>query len=187
MARKLGERVARLQSTHLVTGSGTGQPKGLIHGKTGVELADDTDGVTYDDLITFIHSVDPSYRNGAVWAFNDQSLAAIKKIKDSHGDPIWRPADADMATSTGGGVLLGYPVVVDQAFANIDVDNNTVNWGAFGNLAEGYVIRRVRDIQLIVDPITRMASNREVQYAVYARMDAVPQNPHAYIALTGEQ
>lgn len=187
VARKLGERVARLQSTHLVTGSGTGQPKGLVHGKTGVELADDTDGVTYDDLITFIHSVDPSYRNGAVWAFNDQSLAAIKKIKDSHGDPIWRPADADMATSTGGGVLLGYPVVVDQAFADIDVDNNTVNWGAFGNLKEGYVIRRVRDIQLIVDPITRMASNREVQYAVYARMDAVPQNSHAYIALTGEQ
>jgi predicted phage gp36 major capsid-like protein len=40
-----------------------------------------------------------------VWASNDASLAKIKKVKDSHGDPIWRPADADMAVTTGGGVL----------------------------------------------------------------------------------
>jgi HK97 family phage major capsid protein len=185
VSRKLGERIARLQSTHLVTGTGSGQPLGIVRGLTGVEIAVNT-GITYDDLITFIHSVDPAYRDGSAWAFNDATLAVIKKIKDSHGDPIWRPADADIATGTGGGTLLGYPVIVDQAFADVSLSSNTVNFGVFGNLSEGYVIRRVRDIQLVVDPITRMASNRQVQYAAYARLDATQQNTHAYSALTGQ-
>lgn len=186
VSRKLGERIARLQSAHLVTGTGSGQPLGISTGLTGVEIAANT-GIVYDDLINWIHSVDPAYRDsGTVWAFNDRTLAVIKKLKDSHGDPIWRPADADMATTTGGGTLLGYPVIVDQAFPDVNLSSNTVNFGVFGDLVEAYVIRRVRDIQLIVDPITRMVSNRQVQYSAYARMDATQQNTSAYIALTGQ-
>lgn len=185
VSRKLGERIARIQSTHLVTGSGVGQPLGIVTGKTGVEIAANT-GVTYDDLITFIHSVDPAYREqGCRWAFNDASLATIKKIKDSHGDPIWRPADADMATDAGGGNLLGYPVTIDQAFPNISLASNTVNWGVFGNLNEGYVKRNVKDFTLIVNPWTR-AANGQVEYTCWARMDATQQNPFAYITLTGQ-
>lgn len=184
VASKLGERIARIQATHLVTGSGSSQPKGLIHGKTPVTPAAGT-GIVYDDLITFIHSVDPAYRNGARWAFNDQSLAMIKKLKDSHGDPIWRPADADMGTTTGGGVLLGYPVTIDQAFPDIDIDNTAINWGAFGDFREGYVIRRVKDVTLVVDPYGR-AANGQVQFTAWARMDGNVQNPNSYIALSGK-
>lgn len=182
---KLGERIARIQAQHLVKGSGSGQPKGLIHGLTGIELGDDTKGVTYDDLVNFIHSVDPAYRDGAVFAFNDKSLATIRKIKDSHGDPIWRPSTADMGTALGAGTLMGYPVVIDQAFDDLVVDNNTVNWGAFGNLRAGYVKRNVRGITVVVNPWTR-AANGQVEFTAWARMDGVPQNTNAYVALTGE-
>jgi HK97 family phage major capsid protein len=187
VSRKLGERIARIQAVHLVSGNGAGQPLGISYGLTGVEIAADTAGITYDDLVTFIHSVDPAYReNGCRWAFNDTTLATIKKIKDSHGDPIWRPASADMATETGGGTLMGYPVTIDQAFPNVDVDANDVNWGVFGNLQEGYVVRRVRDVQLLVNPYSRMA-NRQVEFTAWARMDATQQNTNAYVALTGEE
>lgn len=187
VSRKLGERIARIQSTHVVTGTGVSQPLGIVTGLTGIELADDTAGITYDDLITFIHSVDPAYReSGCRWAFNDTTLATIKKIKDSNGDPIWRPLNADMASDTGGGTLLGYPVTIDQAFPDVDVDANTVNWGVFGNLNEGYVIRRVKDVQLIVNPWTR-AANGQIEYTAWARMDSTQQNINAYVALTGEQ
>ena len=184
---KLGERIARIQAPHLVTGTGSGEPQGITDGLTGIEIAADGNGVTYDDLITFIHSVDPAYREtGCRWAFNDASLATIKKIKDSHGDPIWRPASADMGTETGGGTLLGYPVTIDQAFPNISVASNTVNWGVFGNLSEGYVVRRVKDVEVLVNPYSRMA-NRQIEFSAWARMDAVQQNVNAYVALTGEQ
>lgn len=185
VSRKLGERIARIQAPHIVTGTGNEEPQGLLTGLTGIELAANT-GVTYDDLITFIHSVDPAYReNGCQWAFNDQSLATIKKIKDSHGDPIWRPADADMATDAGGGTLLGYRVRVDNSFPDLAPASNTQKWGVFGNLSEGYVIRRIRDVQILVNPYARM-SYRQVEYSAWARMDAVQQNTHAYVALTGQ-
>lgn len=188
VSNKLGERIYRIQAPHLVSGEGVKQPLGLVTGLTGVEIAADTAGVVYDDLIHFIHSVDPAYREmgNCRWAFNDGSLETIKKIKDSNGDPIWRPDQADMATATGGGVLMGYPVTIDQAFDDIDVDNNTQNWGVFGDLREGYVIRRVRDVALLVNPYSRMA-NRQIEYSAWARMDATQQNTNAYIALTGEQ
>lgn len=187
VSAKLGERIARIQSTHLVTGTGANEPQGIVHGLTGVELADDTAGLEYNDLITFIHAVDPAYRaTGCRWAFNDTTLSTIKKMVDSNGDPLWLPSDATMGSDLGGGTLLGYPVTIDQAFPNIDVDANTVNWGAFGNLREGYVIRRVRDVQIIVNPWTR-AAYRQVEFTGWARMDAVQQNTNAYVALTGEQ
>lgn len=184
ISNKLGERIARLQAGHLVTGDGSGKPKGLVHGRTPVQTAANT-GVTYNDLVTFIHSVDPAYRFNCKWAMNDASLAAIKKLVDSHGDPLWRPADADMATATGGGTLMGYPVVIDQAFPDMDVDDSTDLWGAFGDFREGYVIRRVKDIEILVNPYSRMA-NRQIEFCAYARMDAVPQNLNAYIAISGK-
>ncbi|MEV6879743.1 phage major capsid protein [Amycolatopsis sp. NPDC051128] len=188
VSRKLGERIARMQATHLVTGTGVKQPLGIATGLTGIELLADTAGVTYDDLINFIHSVDPAYRANARWAFNDTSLATIEKIKDSHGDPIFRPADANMGTSAQGGsvgVLLNYPVTIDQAFPNISAADNTVNWGVFGDLVEGYVRRTVKQYEVLVNPYNRM-SNRQVEYTAWARMDATQQNTNAYVALTGE-
>jgi HK97 family phage major capsid protein len=184
VAKKLGERIARIQSTHLVKGTGSSQPLGLIYGKTGVEIAVNT-GVTYDDLITFIHSVDPAYRENAKWAFNDASLATVQKLKDSNGDSIWRPLTADMGFGLGGGTLLGYPVVIDQAFDSMSNSSNTVNWGAFGDLQEGYVVRRVRDLVLVVNPWTR-AANGQVEFTAWARMDATVQNANSYVALTGQ-
>lgn len=193
VTRALGTRLARIQAVHLVRGTGVNEPQGIVTGLTGIELADDTAGVTYNDLVEFIHSVDPAYRDGAMWGFNDASLKTIEKITDSNGDPIWRPLNATMGTGAQGdggkvgqsGTLLGYPYFVDQAFVDIDVDDNTDNWGVFGNIREGFVIRRVKDVTILVNPYSRMA-NGQVEYTAWARMDAVQQNTNAYVALTGE-
>lgn len=184
VSRKLGERIARIQARHLVTGNGVHQPLGIVYGLTGVEMS--SGGPTYDDLITWIHSVDPAYRGpNCRWAFNDTSLATIKKLKDSHGDPIWRPSNADMATGLEGGVLLGYPVTIDQAFGDIVGTNGADdNWGVFGDLREGYVTRRVKAITIIVNPWTR-AANGQIEYTAWARMDATQQNTAAYTVMAG--
>jgi len=186
LSRAMGVRIARAQSAHFVTGNGSGQPKGLIHGKTGIEIAADTAGIEYADLVTFVHSVDPDYRPGAVWAFNDSTLATIRKLEDLNGRPLWMPSDAGLEGAMPGGSLLGFPVVIDQAFPDVDPDNNTVNWGAFGNLREGYIVRRVQAVQVIVDPYSR-AKYGQVEYTAWARADGNVQNPNAYVALTGEQ
>lgn len=187
VSRKLGERIARIQARHLVSGTGVDQPLGIVTGLTPV-AATGTDNITYADLLTWIHSVDPAYRDGARWAFNDTALAVIENIRDSNGDPIWRPADANMSTNTEGGssgTLMGYPVTIDQSFGDFDITSGTaVPWGVFGNLSEGYVRRTVKDVEILVNPYNRM-SYKQIEYSAWARMDATQQNTNSYIVLGG--
>lgn len=189
LSKLLGKRIRRMQAVHHVRGTGVGEPQGLITGKTGIEIAADGDGITYADLVNFIHSVDPEYREGGncSWAFNDQSLKRIRQLKDADNRPLLQPAaQAGIAGAPGGELLLGYPVTIDQAFPDFVANDNSINWGVFGDLEAGYVNRRVRDIQLVVDPWTR-AKNRETEFTAWARMDGVQQDTYAYVALTGEE
>lgn len=181
--RVLGRRIARLQATHWVTGTGSGQPQGITLA-SGVSDTWTAAAPTYNDLIDAIHSLDSEYRPRAKWAFNDTTMALIEKIVDSNGDPIWRPLGALIGDSPSNGQLLGYPVVIDNSFPDY-TDGSGNKFGVFGDLKEAYVIRRVRDVQLIVDPYTR-AWNGEVQYWVWARADGLVQNDCAVSVLKND-
>lgn len=185
IARKLGQRIQRNVAGDFVTGTGVGQPLGIVTGLTGVEMS--SGGPTYNDLIDFIHTVDPAYRQGGNcrWAFNDSSLAAIRKLTDSNGDPLWKGVADNMATGLGGGTLLGYPVSIDQGFGDIVASNGADdNWGVFGDLRAGYVIRMVRGVVVNVNPYSRM-NEGQVEFSAYARMDGTQNDTSAYTALAG--
>jgi HK97 family phage major capsid protein len=190
---KLGERIARHAAPLFVRGNGVGQPEGIVNGCTSangraIELENDTNGLTYDDLINFEHSVDPAYRNmgNCSWAFNDASLKVIKKLQDSNGDPLWLPVTNDrLAANIFNGLLLGYPVLIDQGFVDLDVDDITDMWGVFGDIKEGLVIRKVSSIVVIRDPFTRK-NEWEVEFVAHQRMDSIQNDKNAYVALTGE-
>jgi HK97 family phage major capsid protein len=84
---KLGMRAARIQATHLISGTGVKQPQGIVTGRTPVASAAAT--LTYDDLLGYVHSIDPAYRQGPCrWAFNDKTLKALRLIKDTTGRPL---------------------------------------------------------------------------------------------------
>jgi HK97 family phage major capsid protein len=180
VSRKLGERIARAQAVHWVTGNGTTEPFGLDTNTT-TQTTFTSAGITYAELVTAVHDVDPDYRMGAVWTFSDGTLELIRKLVDTAGRPLLNDADFGINAPPGGATLLGFPVVIDQAWPTY-ADGVAQTFGAFGNLREGYVIRRVRDIQLIVNPYTR-ANEGQVEYSVWARADGVPQNKFAYSSL----
>lgn len=185
VTRKLGERLARIKARHLVTGTGVSQPQGIIQGRTPIQTAANT-GLVYGDLIRIIHSVDPAYRSSAdcKWAMNDTTISVIESMLDSHGDPLWkRPTDGMSADFTSGS-LLGYPVVIDQGFADFTKNDSTKVAGVFGNLREGYVQRNVKDVVVIVNPWTR-ANYGQVEFTAWCRMDAAQQNTNAYVAFSG--
>jgi HK97 family phage major capsid protein len=185
VARKLGERGARKRAELIVNGTGVNQPQGIVTGRTGITLAANT-GITYADLLGFVHSVDPAYREAGNcrWAFNDNTLETFEGMLDDNGRPLLTDANAGIGAAPGGKVLLGFPVTIDQAFADVSLTSSSVNWGVFGNLREGYVIRNVRAIELLVNPYSRM-SNRQIEYSSWFRFDAMRQNDYAYSALTG--
>lgn len=184
LSRLLGTRIARIQAVHWATGTGVGQPLGLFTGLTPVQNAANT-GIAYDDLISAIHSVDPAYRGNARWVMNDLTLASVEKLKDSAGNPIYRGRDANMALGLNESTLLGYPITIDQAVSTVVANSPTVQWGAFGDIKQGYVIRDVKSVELLVNPYTRMA-NRQVEFTAWARADGTQQDTNAYVTLSGK-
>lgn len=186
VSKKLGMRLARIQATHWVTGTGVKQPQGITTGKTGIEIAVNT-AVTYVDLVKFTHSVDPAYREGGNcrWAFNDASLEVLESIEDDNGRPILKSSTDGASSSPSGPLILGYPFTIDQAFPDINKSSNTVNWGVFGDLEAAYVLRRVLDVAIIVNPWTR-AQYGQLEYSAIAWADGIQQDASAYVALTGQ-
>lgn len=191
--RKLGERIARAQATDWVQGVGTTEPQGIIAGTTQsavvtVPFTGGAAGTTHGQLVDVIHTLDPFYRRNASWVLSDNMLGELRKLRDADGRPLWTPsADSGLVTQPGG-VLLGHPVVIDSDFDDMDTApalTVTFNGGVFGDIREGYVIRRVRDLQLIVDPFTR-ANEGQVQFTLWARADGVVQNQFAFVGVNSQ-
>lgn len=142
IARKLGERIGRIINQHFTTGTGTNQPQGVVTfstlGKTGAN--GQTTSVTYDDLVDLVHALDPAYRRRARFMLHDQTLRAIKKLKDSQGRPLWLPGLAEREPDT----ILGYPYVINQDMPQMAASAKSILFGDFSN----YFIRRVMDLTL---------------------------------------
>jgi len=153
VTQRATERIGRLQNQDYTTGTGTGQPTGLVTaasvGKTG--LTGQTTTIIFDDLADMIDSVDeaclgmpskqpgvPS-RDGVGWMFSQTMRKTIRKLKDTNGRPIWLPAVGGEPPQ-----LLDYPV-----FINNDMPAPAANAKslAFGNLAK-YVIRDAAEFTL---------------------------------------
>lgn len=181
ITRLLGTRIARIQAQHWISGTGVQQPLGLTYNRTPIQSAANT-GITYEDLVTYIHSLDPAYRGNARWLMNDLTLSALEKIKDGSGSYIFRGRDANMALGMNEASLLGYPLTIDQGFPTVVNNSPTTQWGAFGDFGQGYVIRDIQSVSLLVDPYGRM-HNRQVQYSMWARADGTQQDTNAYVTL----
>jgi len=153
IAKKLGERIGRITNNHFTVGTGSSQPKGIVPaatagvtGTTGQTLT-----VIYDDLINLIHSIDPAYRAGAQWMYNDATAAKIELLKDGNNRPLVNSSLVGIANEVSGGAidqrkfLLGYEVVVNNDMAVMAANAKSILFGA----TSSYFIREVMDIQLV--------------------------------------
>jgi HK97 family phage major capsid protein len=188
ISNKLGQRIARKQAVDFATGVGTTEPLGITSKTASVTFS--TGEPTYDDLIDIIHDLDPAYLTNASWVLNNQTLGIIRKLKDTANRPLWQAnAEAGLGRLPGG-LLLGFPVVIDYGMPSLQYSDLATpvpgNQKAivFGDIAESYVVRRVRDVQLIVDPYTRAAQG-QVCYTVWARADGTVQNDWSFVVAQG--
>lgn len=141
----LAERIARIQNTHFTTGTGSGQPDGVAYTPTvGVTAASQT-AITSDEIISLVHSVDPAYRANGRFMMHDNTIAAIRKLKESTTNAyIWQPGMQQGVPST----LFGYPVTVNQ---DMDAALATTDIAVlFGDFKRYYIIRDVKGFELIV-------------------------------------
>jgi HK97 family phage major capsid protein len=167
----LAERIGRALNTYLTTGTGSSQPAGVVTGSTSgkVGTAGQTLSVIYDDLVDLKHSVDVAYRNSpkAAWMMNDLTVAALTKIKDTTGRPIWAPSIVPDKPDT----ILGKPVHINNDMAVMAANAKSI---LFGDMSK-FKVRRVRDVQ-IMRLAERYAEKLQVGFLGFVRADSAVLN-----------
>ena len=106
---KMTERLGRILNTHRTTGTGSGQPRGIVTamGTSGAGIGVSTaanNAFTYDEVIALQHSVDKAYRDNpnAGYAMSDGIWLRARLLKDSQGRPLFDdPRDGGLPRING--------------------------------------------------------------------------------------
>jgi HK97 family phage major capsid protein len=178
LTKKFATRLGRILNTKFTVGVGTTEPTGIVTAATSAGTAVGSyanDGVGAgnsigsDDLVTLEHSVDILYRRGGRYMMHDTVIAAIKKIKDKYGRPLWLPGIAVNAPDT----INGYPYSPNNDLDQLQtvatspvVTRKTV---LFGQLPL-YTIRRVNELS-VLRLEERFADYGQVAFIGFARYD----------------
>jgi HK97 family phage major capsid protein len=159
----LAERLGRITNTHFTTGTGTGQPNGVVTAATfTMATTGNSTSITLNNLLALYHSVDPSYRDNSKFMMNDNTLMKIKQMVDSQNRPLWLPGLVDRAPDT----ILGSPYVINQDMSSMTITGKSILFGDFSK----YWIRDVRDFTLLrLDE--RFAEFLQVAFLAFLRTD----------------
>jgi len=165
----IGVRIARGTNDSFTTGTGSSQPKGAVNAATTTVTGSTATGgdITYANVVSLYHSVDPAYRSSPSFAFqcSDGILSEIRALVDSNGVPLWNVSLRDDTPN----LLLGAPVNINQDMTA----SSTV--AAAKILVAGdfskHIIRDVADMRLRrLDE--RLALSDQVGFVAFSRHDS---------------
>ena len=158
----LAEDFGQTEATAFVNGSGAGEPEGFM---TNADIQHTVNGhatnLNADKLIDLMYAMPAQYRNAGSWGMNGTTLAAIRKLKDGHGNYLWQPSYQAGQPET----ILGRPVVEM-------VDMPDIADGAFPIIYGDFSAYRIVDrlaLSILVNPyllatkgLTRIHATRRV-------------------------
>lgn len=168
----------RQENLAFISGDGVLKPNGLLTYVTGgVNAATHPGGaltvaeaaITYDGLVDFLYGLGAPYRQNATWLMSSLTAAAIAKLKDANGLPIWREGMIAGQPAT----LLGYPVEIDEGMPGPTAGNIAI---AFGDFKAGYLINDRLGTRVLRDPFTNKPF---VMFYVTKRVGAGVLDPFA--------
>ena len=171
LAARLGERIGRAQAPYLITGTGTGQPEGIVT-NAAVGFTTATGQMTtliYDDFVEMEASIDDAYLENAVWVISPSAQKQLRLIKDTAERPIMFGAHEGAAGAAMPQSILGRPFVVDASMATVAASNKPVLFGDLSN----YAVRDVEGMQ-VLRLSERYAEYNQTAFLVFSRMDARP-------------
>lgn len=127
---QFGSALANAEEDAFLNGNGTTQPLGLLAatggGQIGVTTASAT-AITSDEVINLVYALKRTYRKNAAFIANDQTLATLRKLKDSTGQYIWQPSYQAGEPDR----LLGYNIYTSAYFPVIEADKPALAFGDY--------------------------------------------------------
>ena len=156
-------------------GDGTKKPTGLETQVTKSVTAATATKITYDDLIDVQHSIKQVYRESGVWVMNDLTVALVRKLKNTQGEPIWQ----DTLRNGEPAMLLGKPVYCSDA---IDVPAASKVSVFFGDFKSGVDIgdRGAIEMQRLEE---LYAANGAIGFRMHSRVDCILKDADAVAKL----
>ena len=148
LAMETGRALGNAFGAHLVAGTGTGQPRGILvdttlgaTGPTGQTGGFGSAAGAGDPLIDLYYSVIGPYRNspGAAYLMKDTTVGAIRKLKDTTGQYLWQPSIQQGAPDRFNGV----PIFTDPYMPATGISAKSVVFGDFSR----YFVRLVGGVR----------------------------------------
>jgi HK97 family phage major capsid protein len=128
LASQFGRAFGLLTEVKYVTGSGSGEPEGIVTATTPGVYAASPITVTGDELLNLFHSLKPQYRSNATFLMKDSTALIIRKIKNAvNGEYIWQPGLQAGSPDR----LLGRPVAFSDAMPACSASNVSVVFADF--------------------------------------------------------
>ena len=88
---QFGKAIGNAEEDAFLNGDGKHKPTGLFtSAKVGVTTS--TANISADDMINLVYSLKRPYRKNASFITNDQTLSALRKLKDNNNAYIWQPS-----------------------------------------------------------------------------------------------
>lgn len=165
IATEFGRAMGKLEEEAFFTGDGSSKPTGILDATngaaSGVTTASAT-AITFDEIVDLYHSVKAPYRPKAVFIVNDDTVKALRKIKDSNGQYIWQPSMMEGTPDR----LLGRAVYTSEFMPKIAATKKAVLFGDLSNywIADrgAYSFKRLDELY---------AANGQVGFRGYKRVD----------------
>ena len=98
IAKEFARRIGNKEEDSFFNGNGTGKPLGILSDTGGGEIgvtATAAAAITFDDVMDLYYSLKSPYRRKASFLLNDQTVKAIRKLKDNNGQYLWNPSVKD--------------------------------------------------------------------------------------------
>ena len=155
LAGKIADIFARTQNTAFITGSGVGQPRGILTYAAGSswgqvqQVNSGTNGqVTSDALINVFYALKDAYARRASFLMNRSVVQQVRLLKQATTNQyMWQPGLAAGAPDT----LLGVPVYMASDMPAAATNSLSV---AVGDFKSAYQIVDRLGIRILRDPYT---------------------------------
>ena len=160
-ARRIGDK----EEDAFFNGNGENKPLGVLADNGGAEVgvtAASGTAITAEEIINLYYSLKAPYRRKAIWIFNDDTMAAIRKLKGNDGQFLWQKALHEGEHET----LLGRPIYTSPFVPTIAAGNKVALFGDFyfywiGD-RQGITFRRLNE---------RYADSGQVGFLATKRLD----------------
>ncbi|MBN9265966.1 MAG: phage major capsid protein, partial [Hyphomicrobium sp.] len=156
LMQKVADKFARKEATAFVSGTGTGQPRGLLSYTAGTTITSgqieqvnsgSATTFTYDGLVDLQNALKEAYQPNAVFLIRRVSNTHLMKIKDGEGHPIFNMAfDRNVGLQP---TVMGKPVYFA---ADVPAVTGAALAMIYGDIREAYQIVDRRGISILRDP-----------------------------------